>query len=1035
MTMQAILVQEHDASWALTPEQRLAERGGGAFLRAALRGVPDRTRLLAALHAATARHEIFDLRFGAAPGFRGLRMRKAPRPCAPILREEDCRGLSPEALLAATRRELAAPDSPLLAALLLRSGEEEWELALVCAALAADRLGLATVLVDICEIYAGADLEEPFQYLQFVEWRQALEAEAEDQRRYWSPYFERIDPPLPPFRATRASGDHASARLALAPKLLSSLHSLALARSVDLETLTQAAWWALLARFCGEGRHASSWLHDCRRDYDVMASAVGVFEKPLPLHIDASFEESFEQWLERFSRALDAHREAQEFWPVDDPPQKAHLQFLFAYVEPPPLRADGPVSRIVELSAPPGTFELAAQFRRSEAGDAVVELYYDAARYRPEAAALLLRRYAMMLEGAARAPTRPLRQIVLDEPACPAALVGEAVDFGDEPLPLRIARFAVETPEAPALQSSGGATLSYAALEERVARVAAGLQARGVSRGARIALGLPRSVDLVVALLAIWRVGASYVPIDQGWPHARREAVLADAALVCALYELDTYELADTDCAPVAIGLEDVAYTLYTSGSTGTPKGVVVGQGQLLNYVCGASRAMELDAVRRWALVGGVSADLGNTALFGALANGACLVVADDADLQDGAAFARFLREREIDGLKITPSQLDALLDGAPQPHLPRKLVLGGEAPSEALLQLVASLAPDCEIFNHYGPTETTVGVMVHRVTGKDGETAPLDVVLPNNRVYVLDADLRPVPTGAIGEICVAGAQLGRYLRADERGAFVDDPFAPRGRLYRTGDLACLLPEGGLRLLGRADDQLKIRGFRVEPAEIASALLGLPGVRQAFVAPRGEELCVYLVADVDRENGWRDLRGLLSERLPEHMLPRHAVFVETFPRLASGKIDRAALGKLDLSSAAPRRLAAPRDTLETLLCEGMAELLKREAIGVDEDFFDLGAHSLLVIKLVARIRRLLGIEIAPAIVFDHPTASELASRLRADVDPERLAKLAALHERMATMTVEERASLRERMNGKSVGDKSLGGMSVATEDA
>jgi hypothetical protein len=308
-------------------------------------------------------------------------------------------------------------------------------------------------------------------------------------------------------------------------------------------------------------------------------------------------------------------------------------------------------------------------------------------------------------------------------------------------------------------------------------------------------------------------------------------------------------------------------------------------------------------------------------------------------------------------------------------------------------------VAPDCTVYNHYGPTETTVGVMVHRVAAGAAFPGqlPLSQVLANNRVRVLDRALQLVPTGVLGELYIGGAQLCRgYLGGVASEAFIDDPFAPGERLYRTGDLACVLPDGAVRIAGRADHQLKVRGFRVEPGEIEAVMLAQEGVRQAAVLPvavpaGGVELAAFVVGEAVSVAG---LREQLAALLPAHMVPARCIEVAAFPRLANGKVDR-----LTLASAMPvdawEGAQAPRDALEQLLAAGMAELLGRASIGVDDDFFDLGAHSLLVIKLAARIRRLLRVEIAPGLVFDHPSVSTLAHAVRAaSTDPAQTEQLA-----------------------------------------
>ncbi|MFD1623314.1 non-ribosomal peptide synthetase [Azospirillum griseum] len=575
----------------------------------------------------------------------------------------------------------------------------------------------------------------------------------------------------------------------------------------------------------------------------------------------------------------------------------------------------------------------------------------------------------------------------------------------------RLRDAAARQPDAPALRD-GLRNWSYAALDAEVERLARHLRRDGVGPDQRVALLLPRGAELVIALHAVMRAGGAYVPVDPDWPEARRAGVIAAASPRRCLTPADVTTLLNEPAPDIALPpptAGDAAYVLFTSGSTGTPKGVVVEHGQLAAYADGVTDALALPSGGRFALSSTVAADLGNTTLFGAPAVGGCLVVADAATMQDGAAFARFLRDAAVDVVKITPSHLTALLD-TPSPALPATLILGGEATDRPLLEAIRRVNPTTRIVNHYGPTETTVGVMVH-VLPPDAplpDRLPLDRVLTGSRVEILGTDGMPVAVGDVGELIVAGAQVARgYLGASSAddgfvGGFAADPATPGGRIYRTGDRARRLPGGGLLLLGRADDQIKIRGFRVEPAEIEAALRALPGVAQAAVRLWGDDRLIgYAVARSGDQLDPAALRAALRDRLPDAMIPTALVILDDLPRLGNGKIDRAALPE----PAAPATATAPAvpatpggdsDPLETLIADLIAGLLERERVGPSDNLFDLGGHSLMVIKLVSRLRRRLGVEVPPGLVFDHPTPAALARALRADeAEPGQLDRAAA----------------------------------------
>ncbi|NDZ18113.1 non-ribosomal peptide synthetase [Variovorax sp. WS11] len=1018
-------LQNFEASLPLAPEQLAlhgthGEAPAPGVIAIDIAGPLDEERLRDAVGHVAAAHGALRHVIGEAEGYRGLRQWVRAGNAVPVLpwRRVDLRGERGDApaLRRAALDTLCEPafapgdDAHLRAALILLDGERA-TLALAANPWVADGGSLRLLARQVGEaLRQGAfpDAEASFQYAQFVEWRQELAAgdDARAGERYWAEFLGDLAALEAPRLALRSDGP-AGARVQrsqpLDSVLAARIASMAQARGLAPAQLVQAAWWLLLSRHHRGTRFIGGWQHDCRADYEVTAGTAGVFDKVLPVLVEADGCAGFDEALARIAAMLSAHSEAQEYWQAAAPPTEAHLRVGFEAIE---AGQDDPAWRVAEQPAPAACFELAMQFAWG-GGNASVALHADAAHYGQDAVDALLRQFGVFLQGLLDNPAAPVADLPLLDADAQAALLtalAPQADLGIGTVPGQVAAHAARTPQAPAVED-GEHRLSHAEFDRRVTQLAQGLRARGAAPGALVALQLPRSLDLVVAIFAVWRTGAGCLPVDPEWPAARREAVLADARPACVLHPvlppepaahdvaLEGLEGADGGGEPLAgAAPEGVAYVLYTSGSTGRPKGGVVTHAALFNYVAAASWAMDLASVRRWALTSSVAADLGNTALFGSLFNGACLVVAQPEDMQDAESFARFMRSREIDGLKIVPSHLEALLDSA-SPVLPARLVLGGEAAPRALLARIARIAPACRVHNHYGPTEATVGVMVHAVTPGAAlpELLPLTQVLANNRVRVLDEALRPVAEGQLGQLYLGGAQLARgYLHGVGAEAFIDDPFQPGERLYRTGDLGCLLPGGGIRLAGRADQQVKIRGFRVEPAEIEAALIAQPGVRQAIVLASQDDagrtrLCACLQADEAAPADTDTLRMRLAALLPAYMQPAAYVWLREIPRLPNGKIDRLALAaSVDGAAASPAKASRPpRDALESALAQAMAQLLGRDAVGIDDDFFELGGHSLLVIKLVARIRKQFELQVAPGLVFDHPSVAALAVALRA----------------------------------------------------
>jgi len=1037
-------MHEIDSGYPLSPEQQAALDAGhpAAQLRIALTGALDEARLRQALLTLVARHESLRMALRPSPLYRGLRQQ-------PVEAELDWHALdlrtaadSLEARVTELSAQPFALDSGrLLRAVLVRLDERDWHLALSLAPSAGDRLSLETLFAELPQVYDQpyAELEEVFQYSQFIDWRAELEAdpEAETGRAYWSELGLEQLPELRLGYRRQAQADSTQGCLthALPAALTAELERLAEAQQQPLSTLLQATWWALLARIGGQPAFIGGWQHDCRRDYEALAGGVGVFDKVLPLPLRLDPADSFSHWLQRLAVLLEEHVGAQEYWPLAEPRQ-AHLSVGFALAGQPGERQAGGLSwSAVALPGTDPRFELALQIQLADNG-VTLALHHDDARYGQDDAQCLLEQYLCLLEQLPARLDSPLAELNLSPAAHRSrqlVLCGEVRDFGSASLPARLAHWAATTPEAEALHA-GDLRLNYRELNERVERLAAALQARGVSAESRVALLLPRSGELVLAVLAVLRAGGAYLPLDPTWPAGRLDKILADAQPSLLLSESPRDDLSGQNCLSLAdllndsqaelasldsIHLDQAAYLLYTSGTSGEPKGVVIEHGQLLNYSAAVSEALELNACRRFALTSSVAADLGNTTLFGALWNGACLVVASDVESTDAAAFARFVREQRIDCLKMVPSHLAALIEDDAA-SLPATLILGGEATPRQLVERIRRLAPACRIHNHYGPTETTVGLLVHSLgqTPCEGDSLPLDRALANGYAYVLETSaegLRLAPLGAAGELYLGGAQLSRgYLNRchlnNAGDAFLDDPLRPGQRLYRSGDRARLLPDGRLQLLGRVDQQLKIRGFRVEPGELEAALLALAGVSQAAVKVTGEYLHAYAVSERPTEELLTELRG----QLPDYLQPARLLKLAALPRMANGKIDRQALPD-PASLADDHAPQPPRDALETLLAGLYAELLERDAVSIGDSLFDLGGHSLMVIKLCARLRKLLQIEVAPGLVFDHPSVAALAQALREqETAPGRLEQIAELRRKLAAMTPEERAALQAR---------------------
>jgi amino acid adenylation domain-containing protein len=551
----------------------------------------------------------------------------------------------------------------------------------------------------------------------------------------------------------------------------------------------------------------------------------------------------------------------------------------------------------------------------------------------------------------------------------------------------------------PAGTSNGGsiaiadvtATLTYGALETRTGTLAAALRTHGVGAGDVVAICLPRSIDQIVAMCAVSRAGAAYLPLDPAWPEARRAAFVAGAgcAALIATPDLGTAIAGSAALVSPAAGAgfppldaaprdpAALAYVIYTSGSTGAPKAVEVTHANLAALVAWHNDAFGVVAGTRTSHLAGLGFDAAAWEVWPTLAAGGTLVLADEAVRRDAHALHIWLLAQKIEVAFAPTALAEPLVAMAwPADAALRVLLTGAD-------KLTVRPAPGLPFafVNNYGPTESTV-VATSGVVSPEGEGLPsIGKPIAGTQVYLFDAEGEPVPHGEEAEIFIGGAQLARGYRGDpaltaER--FLTHP--DHGLLYRTGDLGAWLPNGELAFRGRADGQVKIRGHRIEPAEIAAALNRLPEVAASAVVARGGELVAYVVPAEGSTPAVVALRGPLAELLPDYMLPSRFVALAALPLNANGKLDVAALPD-PATHALPESPAgrAPESATERRLLDIVSDVIGRSDIGVDDDFFLVGGHSLLGTQVVVRARDAFGIELTLFHLFEGRTVATLAT--------------------------------------------------------
>ncbi|WUG22350.1 amino acid adenylation domain-containing protein [Streptomyces sp. NBC_00464] len=552
--------------------------------------------------------------------------------------------------------------------------------------------------------------------------------------------------------------------------------------------------------------------------------------------------------------------------------------------------------------------------------------------------------------------------------------------------------------------------VTYEELNARANRLARLLIARGVGPERIVALAVPRSVEMIVALLAVMKAGGAYLPIDTKYPADRIAYMLRDAepALLLTLRGVDTHtlgaaterlvlddprtveHLASYATSPVTDAhrlspatVAHPAYVIYTSGSTGRPKGVVVTHTGVPSLAGQYAQALAMDTRSRMLQFASTSFDAHVAEVVMALAAGAALVVAPAEQLRPGPELEHVITEQRITHMTLPPAVLSVLsLDALSQVST---LIVGGEAVSADVVRV---WAPGRTLINGYGPTESTI---LATMSGPlvSGGLPPIGGPVLHTHVYVLDEALQPVPAGVAGELYIAGpglarGYLGRPATTAER--FVADPFGPAGtRMYRSGDLVRWTDNGELEYVGRADHQVKVRGFRIEPGEIEAVLTSHESVARAVVTVRedqpGDKRVIAYVTPAAHNSppDERVLRALCGRSLPEFMVPAALVTMDEFPLTPNGKLDRNSLPAPRYTAGATGR--PPRTPREETLCDLFAEVLGLERVGIDDGFFDLGGHSLLATRLVSRIRTQLGVELTIGTLFDAPTPARLGDAL------------------------------------------------------
>ncbi|WP_461112655.1 amino acid adenylation domain-containing protein, partial [Streptomyces chlorus] len=970
-----------------------------------------------------------------------------------------------EALTEVARHAFDLAQEPPLRGWLLRLHETESVLVLLLHHIAGDGWSLRPFLRDVTSAYC-ARLEGneptwsplPVQYADYTLWQREVLGFEDDphsvlseQIRYWMDQLDGIpdELSLPSDRPRPVHGTNRGGRVPvdIPADVHAGIVKIAQRSGCSVFMVMHAALATLLSRF-GAGTDIPIGTPIAGRTDEALTDLIGFFVNTLVLRTDLSGDPTFTELLRRV-RATDLAAYRNQDVPFErlveelNPPRSLSrhpvFQTMFTFNNIADLHTDMDQDVAVPTGltlTPERAGSGASKFdllfglteRRAEDGSPrgiAGGIEYSADLFDRETVEALVGGLSRLLADIVRSPKRPLSRLdVLDERQRKMLLVEWNATAVDESRQTLAEMFEERVRTAPAAEAliSGDVTLSYAELNSRANRLARLLIQHGVGPESVVGVAVGRTELLPVAILASWKAGAAYLPLDPDHPVERNARTVGEARptltvtvdalaervpageaplvaldepdVVRALFALPDHDLGAEDGVRRMVP-EHPAYVLYTSGSTGRPKGVVMPARGVLNLARWHRKVFGAAPGTRTAQFTASTFDVSVQEVVGTLLYGKTLVVCPQDVRRDPRALARWLHDHRVRELFAPKLVIDSLASAALEENveLPelRTVVQAGEALTVSSdVRAFFAQQPDRRLYNNYGPTEThvTTGCVLPDAVTDWPDTAPIGTPVTNTRVYVLDDRLTPVPVGVAGELYLAGAgvargYLGRPGLTSER--FVADPFGPTGsRMYRTGDVVEWRRDGTLSFLGRSDNQIKLRGFRVELGEIETTLLAHDSVaRCAVPPPSGPEarLVAYVVPARGQQGDAAALREHVAGRLPSYMVPSAVVFLGELPLTANGKLDRRALPEPTMVSTS---VATPaRSPQEELLCELFGEVLGVEGVGVDDDFFRLGGHSMLAIRLLRRIESTLGVELTVRDIFESPTPAGLCAQLLA----------------------------------------------------
>jgi amino acid adenylation domain-containing protein len=1005
-------------------------------VRFGLTGILDRSVLEGALNEIVRRHEILRANFVMLDG----QVMQLVAPTLSIgVQVVDLTSL-PELERAAEADRLAVEEAqrpfnlasgPLMRAGLLRLADNEHVLLITIHHIVSDGWSIGIITDELGAIYEALHAglpsplpELPIQYADYTFWEREHRNElaATEDEAYWKkklsdlPQFE-VTPDVPRNPGNLAIGNILSRLLPVA--LTDSFRDLSRRQDATLFVTMLAAIATLLHRYTGETDIVLGSPVVGRNSTDV-EPLIGPFINTLVLRTDASGDPTFIELLERvrhvvcealahqdlpFDRVAELLRinrggERNELFQINCIYQRDFVK---------PWQHAGLRMRPIPSKSPGAMHDLNIFLVERKDGWRV-SCEYNTALFFEGTISRLLEHFETLLRAILADPSRRIGEYpFLEESEARRILTEWNQTHSDYPRNAStielIEKQAQSTPDAVAVVFEGN-IVTYRELNNRATQLALYLTQSGVGVGSLVGICLPRSIEMLTAVLAVWKTGAAYVPLDPSFPAARLSFMASDAAIRLivtdrtlanlvsttapkVLVDDDRAAIAQAQIAAIAGGAGplDTAYVIYTSGSTGKPKGVAVQHRALVNLLCAAIAQPGINCKDALLAVTTLSFDIAGLELFAPLVAGGRIILASHEQAANGIALRNLLSDSGANVLQATPATWRMLIDCGWQstPHL--KMLCGGEPLSRELAD--ALLDRGGELWNMYGPTETTIWSSWQQI--RRDEVAPsIGRPAANTLFYVLDAHRQPVPVGVRGELYIGGEGVAQgYLNRPELNAerFLPNPFAS-GRMYRTGDRARWAPDGTVELLGRMDTQVKIRGYRIELGEVEAALASCPEVRNGAVVVREDAsgqtmLAAYFVPSLDTQSAVDAVRRHLKQRLPDYMVPTHLVALAALPQTANGKLDRNALPSPETTRIQVQPpIETPRDAVEIKLIAIWEKVLGVRPLQRTDNFFDIGGHSLLAAKMLARVEKEFGKLLPLATLFQAPTVADLAKLIR-----------------------------------------------------